>query len=176
MSERDRDMLGDDFFDEDDEDAQKDKFLTFRIGAENYGISISHVTEIVVMQQITEVPDMPAFIRGVINLRGQVIPVMDVRSRFKMARRDYDERTCVVVVSINETSVGLIVDRVNEVMDIPAEAIFPPPSIAKGGGSRYVSGMGKVGEDVKILLDVTRLLFEEELSQLENLEQESVES
>ncbi len=101
------------------EDTQKGKYLTFTLGNEIYGIGISHVIEIIGIQKITEVPDMPDYVRGVINLRGQVIPILDVRTRFMMPFRDYDERTCVVVVQVSERFIGLVVDTVNEVADIP---------------------------------------------------------
>lgn len=153
-------------WDEEDDDAMRDRYLTFRVGNEVYGIEIAYVTEIVGMQKITEVPDMPDFVRGVINLRGQVIPVIDVRARFHMEDRSYDDRTCVVVVRLNETSIGLVVDTVNEVMNIPAEQVSPPPKIGQSEGGRYIRGMGKVQDQVKILLDVSRLLFDEELANL----------
>lgn len=161
-----RDLLDDDLYDGEDEDTQKDRYLTFRLGDEVYGIEIAYVIEIVGIQKITEVPDMPGFVKGVINLRGQVIPVMDVRLRFNMEPRDYDERTCVVVVKLEETSVGLVVDTVQEVREIPEENVSPPPKVATSSGGRYILGMGKVGDEVKILLDVNKLLFEEELQQL----------
>ena len=155
-----------DDYDEDDEDTQKDKFLTFQVGTEEFGISIRHVTEIIGLQKITDVPDMPDFIKGVINLRGKVIPVMDVRSRFKLESREYDDRTCIVVVNIKDKSVGLVVDRVSEVADIPESRIEPPAQIGSGTASRYIQGMGKIGEEVKILLDVDRLLYEDELESI----------
>jgi len=155
-----------DDYDEDDEDTQKDKFLTFQVGTEEFGISIRHVTEIIGLQKITDVPDMPGFIKGVINLRGKVIPVMDVRSRFKLESREYDDRTCIVVVNIKDKSVGLVVDRVSEVADIPESQIEPPAQIGSGTASRYIQGMGKIDEDVKILLDVDRLLYEDELESI----------
>jgi len=153
--------------DEDDEDTMKDKYLTFCLGVEDYGIEIQYVTEIVGIQKITEVPDMPSFIKGVINLRGQVIPVMDVRLRFHMQPRDYDERTCVIVVNIRSVAVGLLVDTVNEVRDIPENCVSPPPRVGADTSSRYIRGMGKVGDEVKILLDCDKLLFEEELDVLQ---------
>ena len=156
-----------DDYDEDDEDTQKDKFLTFQVGNEEFGISIRHVTEIIGLQKITDVPDMPGFIKGVINLRGKVIPVMDVRSRFKLESREYDDRTCIVVVNIKDKSVGLVVDRVSEVADIPESQIEPPAQIGSGTASRYIQGMGKIGEEVKILLDVDRLLYEDELESMQ---------
>lgn len=149
------------------DDTQKDKFLTFHIGVEDYGIDICHVTEIIGIQKITNVPDMPESIRGVINLRGKVIPVMDVRSRFQLEERAYDERTCIVVVEIDETVVGLVVDQVREVVEIPENQIEPPPCSSFNAGSNYISGLGKLGEEVKILLDVQRLLSEEEIDQTE---------
>ena len=145
-----------------DQDSLRNMYLTFRLGEEDYGIETRHVTEIVGMQKITEVPDMPDFIRGVINLRGKVIPVMDVRLRFHMQARDYDQRTCVVVVHIDQTQIGLIVDTVNEVRTILPEQISPPPNVAGTTHHRYINGMGRIGEAVNILLDASKLLQDEE--------------
>lgn len=141
-----------------EEDTQQGRFLSFRIENEDYGIEIKYVTEIIVIQKITEVPHTPGYIKGVINLRGKVIPVMDVRKRFSLAERPYDDRTCIIVVSLSEVAVGLIVDTVNEVVDIPDEMVDPPPSTHGGIESNYISGMGKVGKKVKILLDLEHLL------------------
>lgn len=151
---------------EDVEDTLEGKFLTFPLGMEEYGLEIRHVTEIVGIQRITEVPDMPPFVRGVINLRGKVIPVMDVRVRFNLELKPYDDHTCIIVVNLNGTSVGLIVDTVSEVISIPGEKIDPPPSVRKGESSRFIRGLGKVGEEVKILLDVQKLLYDGEIQQL----------
>ncbi len=151
-----------DLFEDDDEDTMKDKYLTFRIGKEIYGIEIAHVTEIVGIQKITEVPDMPDYVKGVINLRGQVIPLMDVRLRFRMAQEEYNERTCVIVARIEDTVIGLVVDTVEEVADISAENISPAPKVGKVAKNRYIKGLGKSGEDVKIILNISRLLFEDE--------------
>lgn len=148
------------------EDTQKDKYLTFHLAGEDYGIEIRYVIEIIGIQNITEVPDMPAFIRGVINLRGKVIPVMDVRARFSLPDRDYDDRTCIIVVTIDETEVGLVVDEVSEVADIPTANVEPPPRTGKSTGTQYIQGMGKINSAVKILLDVHKLLFSEEMQAL----------
>ncbi len=153
----DVDLLEED--DEEGEDTQEDKFLTFVLKQEEYGIEIRHVTEIIGIQNITEVPDMPHYIKGVINLRGKVIPVMDVRMRFGLEERDYDDRTCIIVINIDEQSVGLIVDRVSEVLDIPKGEVEPPPKVKRGESSRFIKGMGKVGDRVKILLNAHQLLF-----------------
>ncbi|MBN2712304.1 MAG: purine-binding chemotaxis protein CheW [Planctomycetes bacterium] len=163
---RDLDALNNELFENEDEDTMANKFLTFHISGQDYGIEIRYVTEIVGIQKITEVPDMPDFVKGVINLRGSVIPVMDVRLRFRMKPRDYDDRTCVIVVRLEETSVGMVVDTVNEVVDIPDESISPPPKVSSGPGSRFILGMGKIEDQVKILLDVNKLLFEEELQKI----------
>lgn len=154
----DADLLEEDY--EEDEDTQVDKFLTFILCQEEYGIEIRHVTEIIGIQNIAEVPDMPHYIKGVINLRGKVIPVMDVRQRFGLKERDYDDRTCIIVINIDEQSVGLIVDRVSEVLDIPEAQIEPSPKVKSGESSRFIQGMGKVGDRVKILLDAHQLLFD----------------
>ena len=150
----------------DNEDTQKDKYLTFHLAGEDYGIEILYVTEIIGIQNITEVPDLPAFIRGVINLRGKVIPIMDIRARFGLPDREYDDRTCIIVVNIDGTEVGLVVDEVSEVADIPAANVEPPPRTGKSAGGQYIQGMGKIDKAVKILLDVNELLFNDEMRAL----------
>lgn len=162
--------IDDELYDE-DEDTQKDKYLTFHLGEEDYGIEIAFVTEIIGIQKITEVPDMPEFIKGVINLRGKVIPLMDVRERFRMQFREYDERTCIVVVDINNTAVGLLVDEVSEVVDIPESQVEPAPKTGKGTSSRFIKGMGKMDDEVKILLDVGKILYDEELETLDSVDE-----
>lgn len=148
---------------DENEDSQKDKYLTFHLAGEDYGIDIRYVTEIIGIQKVTEVPDMPDYIRGVINLRGKVIPVMDVRTRFRLEPREYNERTCIIVVDINGTYIGLVVDEVSEVVDIPGRDIEPPPTMRRGAGGSYLKGMGKIGDTVKILLDVEKILAVDEL-------------
>ncbi len=157
----------------DDEDTQKDKYLTFHLAGEDYGIEIQYVIEIIGIQNITDVPDMPAFIRGVINLRGKVVPIMDVRARFDIEDRAYDDRTCIIVVNIDTTEVGLVVDEVSEVADIPESQVEPAPRTNKNTELSYIQGMGKINNDVKILLDVHKLLFSGEMQELvENLEEQ----
>ena len=146
------------------EDTLKGRFLTFRLAEEDYGFEIRYVTEIIGIQKIPDVPDMPGFVKGVINLRGKVIPVMDVRARFSLPEREYDERTCIVVVNVEDKSVGLVVDKVNDVAAIPNDQIEPPPRA--GGSCSYLQGIGKIGEEVKILLDIKHLLYEEQIDQI----------
>ena len=157
------DLWGDD---EEDDDTQKDKYLTFRLDVEDYGIEILHVKEIISIQKITDVPDLPDFVKGVINLRGQVIPTIDLRLRFGISPKAYDERTCIIITHMNDIPVGVIVDTVNEVLDIPPEMITPPPSVQKGAAHRFIQGLGRVGEDVKIILNAEKLLHEDELEAL----------
>ncbi len=148
------------------EDAQKDKYLTFELGKECYGIDINYVTEIIGIQAITEIPEMPEYIKGIINLRGKIIPVMDVRCRFKKQYKEYNDRTCIIVVDMEELLVGLIVDSVAEVTTIPSEDVVEPPQNHMGIGNRYIKGIGKVGNAIKLLLDCKRLLAEDELEQI----------
>lgn len=143
---------------------QQSKYLTFHLAGEDYGIEIRYVIEIVSLQKITKVVDMPDFIRGVINLRGKLIPVMDVRRRFGFEPRAYDDRTCIIVVHFNESPMGLLVDNVNEVTEIAENRIEPPPRANGALASRYIQGMGKIGQEVKILLDVSRLLGDDSLA------------
>ncbi len=149
------DELDDDFY----EDAQKDRFMTFEIADQDYGIDIMHVTEIVGLQDIAVVPDVPHFVKGMINLRGNVVPVIDVRLRFGLTEGQYDDRTCVVVVTLETSTIGMIVDRVNEVRVITENNISPPP---QGGdasaGGQYITGLGRDGEEVTVLLDLEQLL------------------
>ncbi len=144
------------------DDAQKDRYMTFGIAGQNYGVEILNVTEIVGLQTIAEVPDVPHYVKGMINLRGNVVPVVDVRLRFGMEEREYDDRTCVIVVSCSGSTVGMIVDFVNEVAVFPEENISPAPKRGEHGlNSEYISGMGKQGEKVTILLDINCLLHGE---------------
>lgn len=154
------------YLEELDEDTQKGKYLTFLLGNELYGVEIKYVIEIIGIQTITEVPELPEYVRGIINLRGKIIPVMDVRLRFKKPFREYADRTCIVVVEIMDKLVGLIVDSVSEVLAIADEHIVPPPEIGQGFHNRYIKGIGKVGREVKLLLDCNRLLNDEEMTAL----------
>jgi len=153
-----------------EEDSQEGKYLTFPIGNEEFGIEIRSVREIIGIQKITDVPEMPHYVKGVINLRGKIIPVMDIRLKFGMQEREYDERTTIIVVQINEIDVGLIVDNVSEVLDIAHSNIEPPSKITGGSDNLYVKAFGKVAEKVIIILDTQRLLFGELLEQMKEMD------
>lgn len=152
------------------EDTQKDKFLTFTLCNESYGIEIKHVTEIIGLQPIYEIPELPQYIRGIINLRGKIIPVMDVRLRFKKVFRDYNNRTCVIVVNIKDTAIGLIVDSVSEVLSISETDIISPPDFGISAANEYIKGIGKVSNEVKLLLDCDKLLGKDEVDSMENIQ------
>jgi len=149
------------------EDTQEGKFLTFSLGSEDYGIEIIYVTEIINMQTITLVPELPDYVKGIINLRGKIIPVMDVRLRFKKPPAEYNDRTCTIVIDIVDISIGLIVDEVSDVLAITSENIVPPPSFKKGlNNNRYIQGIGKVGNEVILLLDCKKLLSDDEIGDM----------
>ncbi len=148
------------------EDTQKGKYLTFSIGKEEYGIEIRYVTEIIGIQTITQVPELADYVRGIINLRGKIIPVIDVRLRFRKEFMEYNDRTCIIVIDIFDVSIGLIVDTVAEVLNIDEANVVPPPDIKTGFQNRYVKGVGKVGNDVKLLLDCEKLLGEGEIESM----------
>ena len=151
--------------DEDNEDTQANKYLFFRIGKESYGIGIRHVIEIIELQTISVVPDMPPYVKGVINLRGRVIPIVDLRLRFDMDEREYDNRTCIIVTEVDRILVGCLVDTVEEVMEIAEKNIEPPPRFKTvSGRDQYISGMGKVGEAIKILIDAEKIVRDDKLA------------
>lgn len=149
-----------------DEDTQKGRFLTFILDKETYGIEIRYVTEIIGIQVITEIPELPDYLKGIINLRGKIIPVMDVRLRFRKEPAEYNDRTCIIVIDIKNISIGLIVDSVAEVITIPDQDIVDPPAMSKESGNRYIKSIGKAGNDVKLLLDCEKLLSEDDLDKI----------
>ncbi len=150
-------------------DIIENQILTIKIGEEIYGVGIAFVVEIIEMIKVTPIPEMQEYIKGVINLRGKVIPIMDVRLRFSMEERAHDARTCIIVVKIGELEIGLIVDTVSEVIDIPADQIQPPPKINRKNEKKFVMGMGRVADNVAILLDINKLLFDEDLEKLKEV-------
>ena len=149
-----------------EEDTQKNRFLTYSLGKESYGIEIKYVIEIIGIQSITEIPELPEYVRGIINLRGKIIPVLDVRLRFNKEPKEYNDRTCVIVVDIDEVSIGLIVDRVAEVITIQEVDMVEPPQTNRGLSNTYIKKIGKIGNEVKLLLDCEKLLTANELDDL----------
>ncbi|MDI9433962.1 MAG: chemotaxis protein CheW [Sedimentisphaerales bacterium] len=138
------------------------KYLTFALASEEYGLEILTVREIIGYIEVTAVPQTPHYVKGVINLRGQVIPVIDLRAKFGMETAAVTEQSCIIVVEITQEgrtySVGIIVDRVQEVLDIPGDSIEEPPRFGASVNTDFILGMGKVGSSVKILLDIDKVL------------------
>ena len=153
-----------------DENARQDagliQLVTFSIGDEEFGVDILRVQEIIRMMDITKVPKAPDFVEGVINLRGNVIPIIDLRKRFGMEARERDKHTRTIVIEINNMIVGFIVDAVSEVLRIPSDTVEPPPPVVSGLESEYISGVGKLEDRLLILLDLDRLLSSEEVDVL----------
>jgi len=147
------------------------KYLTFTLAEEEYGIGILKIKEIIGMMPITSVPQTPEFVKGVINLRGKVIPVIDLRLRFGMGEIDYTERTCIIVVEIEGQEgtvlIGIVVDSVSEVLNIKSDDIEDTPTFGTKLNTDYILGMAKMEGGVKILLDIDRVLSGEEVASLE---------
>ena len=150
------------------------KYLTFYSDNQLFGVTIEQVMQIVGIQEITEIPEMPLFIKGIINLRGDIIPVMDMRIRLSRQEKEYDERTCIIVTSIGTKHMGLIVDRVDAVTDIIGGDISIPP-VVEGSKNDYLTGIAKLEGRIALLIDLTKILGNQELEMIMNnpaLEQE----
>jgi purine-binding chemotaxis protein CheW len=143
------------------------KYLTFRLGEEDYGLEILKVQEIIGMQEITGIPRTPDFVKGVINLRGKVIPVVDLRLKFGMAEAEISRKTCIIVVQITQDAdrmiMGIVVDEVSEVLEIGGREIEPAPAFGTQVDNNFILGMAKTEDAVKILLDLNRVLTRQEL-------------
>lgn len=152
-------------------DTQKGKYVTFKSGHEYFGIKIQYVNEIIVFQDITEIPECENYIKGLINLRGKIIPVIDVRLRFKQEPIEYTDRTCIIVLNVDSVVVGLIVEKIAEVVEIQEENILPSPTIGNADKSHhvFVYAIGKVGDSVKLLLDPDKLLNDDDITVIEQM-------
>lgn len=142
----------------------KQKYVTFMSGKEYFGLKIECVNEIIVLQDITAIPETEDYIKGLINLRGKIIPVIDVRLRFKQEPFEYNDRTCIIVIHVDSTVVGLIVEKIAEVVEISDDNLLNSPSLAhieKKQEERYIYAIGKVGDSVKLLLDPAKLLHDD---------------
>jgi len=152
--------------------ANDNKFLSFCLGQEEYGVEILRVREIIGIIDITPLPQTPVYVKGVINLRGKIIPVIELRSKFGMPSVDYNVETCIIVVEVAEDGgdeqfqIGVIVDTVSEVMDIPRDKIEPAPRFGCSLNTEYILGMGKAKDKVLILLDIDRVLTQDELGEI----------
>jgi purine-binding chemotaxis protein CheW len=152
-------------------DANENKFLSFRIGREEFGVEILRVREIIGVIDVTPLPQTPAYVKGVINLRGKIIPVIELRTKLGLEPKAYTEETCIIVVEVSDGGderfhMGVIVDSVSEVMDIPRESIEPAPRFGGSLNTSYILGMGKVKQQVLILLDIDRVMTHADLTSL----------
>jgi purine-binding chemotaxis protein CheW len=148
------------------EDMQHGRYLTFSLEKEEFGIAINYVNEIIGMQKINDIPEVSSFVKGIINLRGSIIPIIDMRLKFKKPQAEYDDRTCIVIVDIDGISAGLIVDKVAEVINIEDTAISPPPDFRTGFQNRYINGIGKLEDSVILLLDCEKIFKDDELEEI----------
>ena len=142
------------------------QLVTFSIGGEEFGFDILKVMEIIRTKEITKVPKAPEFVEGVINLRGTVIPIIDLRRRFGLEPKAGDTDTRIIVIEINGMTVGFVVDSVSEVLRIPANTVEPAPAVVSGLDSDYISGVGKLEDRLLILLDLDKLLSSEDMENL----------
>lgn len=145
------------------------QLVTFSIGDEEFGVDILKVQEIIRTMEITKVPRAPEFVEGVINLRGKVIPIIDLRRRFGLDSKSHDKHTRIIVIEINNMIVGFVVDSVSEVLRIPAGTVEPPPPVVAGLESEYISGVGKLQDRLLILLDLDKLLSNDDMNLLGHL-------
>jgi purine-binding chemotaxis protein CheW len=145
------------------------QLVTFSIGEEEFGVDILKVQEIIRTMEITKVPRAQDFVEGVINLRGKVIPIIDLRRRFGLDSKPHDKHTRIIVIEINSMIVGFVVDSVSEVLRIPAGTVEPPPPVVAGVESEYISGVGKLHDRLLILLDMDKLLSGEDMAALSQL-------
>lgn len=146
------------------------KVIIFRLVDEEYGVEVQQVRSIEKLEHITRVPRTPEFVKGVINLRGVVTPIIDLRSRFQLTETECTEATRVIIVAVDELEVGLIVDSANDVVDIPVNAIEPPPAVVGGVEATYLRGVAKLEKRLLILLNLDKVLSTEEIKQLDSFE------
>jgi len=150
--------------------ADEKKIIVFSLGHEEYGVEVEKVKTIERMQKLTRVPKTPVFIKGVINLRGVVIPVIDLRSRFGLPEKEYTDNSRMIIVSQGDIEVGMIVDSANDVTDIDGDLVENPPEIVGGIRAKYLDGIAKIGDRLLVLLNLEEVLNKQELMQLEELE------
>jgi purine-binding chemotaxis protein CheW len=153
------------FVDGDDE-TLKGRYLTLQVGKETFGIEIRYVIEIVGLQPVTEMPEMPEHIKGIINLRGKIIPIMDVRLRFKMPAREYDDRTCIIIIDMSGITIGLVIDSVSDVLTISDDEIMKKPEMSIKDDCGYVKNIGRINNKVILLIDCEKLLSANECEEI----------
>ena len=149
--------------------SRRERYLTFHIGSEQYGIAINRIKEIIAMMSITKVPNIPAYMRGVINLRGSIIPVVDTRLRFNMEHRESDMHTAIIIVEVQKISIGFIVDRVEEVSSIESSSLSEPPKFGSSIDTDFICAVAQIEDYVVMILDVLKLFEADELVGIEQI-------
>lgn len=150
--------------------SRRERYLTFFLGEEQYGIAIDRIKEIIAIMKVTNVPKTPDYMRGVINLRGSIIPVVDTRLRFGMETKSEDMHTAIVIVEVDKVNIGFIVDRVEEVASIDSTALSEPPKFGNNIDADFICSMAQMGENVVMILDVLKLFEADELINLEQMQ------
>ena len=153
-----------------DMEGDLNQLISFIVGEEEYGLEILRVKEVIRVREITRLPRAPSFVKGIINLRGDVIPIIDLRDRFGLERKEYTSMTRVIVVDVDGRLVGMVVDAASQVVRVPADQIDPPPPIVGGLSAEFIKGVGKLDERLIILLNIDRILSIQEKVELERLE------
>ena len=151
--------------------SRKERYLTFFLGEEQYGISIDRIKEIIAMMKVTQVPKTPHYMRGVINLRGSIIPVVDTRLRFGMEPQEETMHTAIIIVEVEKVNIGFIVDRVEEVASIDTSRLSEPPKFGSHIDTDFICAMAQIEENVVMILDVLKLFEADELVSLEQIQQ-----
>ncbi|MGA9045851.1 chemotaxis protein CheW [Sulfuricurvum sp.] len=154
--------------------SRRERYLTFFLGDEQYGIAIDRIKEIIAMMKVTQVPKTPHYMRGVINLRGSIIPIVDTRLRFGMEIREPDMHTAIIIVEVEKVNVGFIVDRVEEVASIDSAHLSEPPKFGSHIDTDFICSMAQIEENVVMILDVLKLFEADELLSLEQIQQKQI--
>lgn len=151
--------------------SQKERYLTFYLSQEQYGIAIDKIKEIIAMMNVTNVPNTPSFMRGVINLRGSIIPIVDTRLRFNMQEREDDMYTAIIIIEVEKTNIGFIVDRVEEVSSIDVAHLSEPPKFGNSVDTDFICNVAQIEDEVVMILDVLKLFEADELVSMDQLQQ-----
>lgn len=159
-------------FQEEDELTDEKQLVIFKLGNEEYGVDIMQVKEIIRTTTITKIPQVPTFVEGIISLRGEILPIIDMREKFGLPKAERTRQTRILVISLDNITIGGIVDEVTEVLRIPNDAITPPPPVIKGINTEYLQGVGQINGRIIILLDMSKILSSNEVVQIEELKEE----
>ena len=153
---------------------RRERYLTFHLGNEQYGIAIDKIKEIIAIMKITNVPNIPSYMRGVINLRGSIIPVVDTRLRFNMEYREADMNTTIIIIEVEKVSIGFIVDRVEEVSSIDSSSLSEPPKFGNSIDTDFICSVAQIEDQVVMILDVLKLFEADELVSIEQIQQKQI--